>query len=86
MIASEGYLHVPQCIEDKDLHALRAEADSLFNLKRSKSALSEDEYFDKVRTRCFQFRHPIYVLVCWCCCSFCQHTCHQSRSTLYLVA
>lgn len=61
MIASEGYLHVPQCIEDKDLHALRAEADSLFNLKRVESALSEDEYFDKVR-RCFQFQHPISCL------------------------
>lgn len=48
MIASEGYLYVPQCIEDKALRALRAEADSLFNLKRSKCALSEDEYFDKV--------------------------------------
>lgn len=48
MIASEGYLYVPQCIEDKALQALRAEADSLFNLKRSKCALSEDEYFDKV--------------------------------------
>lgn len=48
MISSEGYLYVPQCIEDKDLHALRAEADSLFGLKRLKSALSEDEYFDKV--------------------------------------
>lgn len=48
MIASEGYLHVPQCIEDQALHALRAEADSLFNLKRSSCALSEDEYFDKV--------------------------------------
>lgn len=48
MIASEGYLYVPQCIKDKALRALRAEADSLFNLKRSKCALSEDEYFDKV--------------------------------------
>ncbi|CAN0034500.1 unnamed protein product [Laminaria digitata] len=47
MIASEGYLYVPECIEDKALRALRAEADSLFNLKRSKCALSEDEYFDK---------------------------------------
>lgn len=55
MIASKGYMFVPQCIDDKALHALRAEADSLFNLKRSNCELSEDEYFDKVS----EFRHKV---------------------------
>ena len=63
MISSEGYLHVPQCIEDKDLHALRAEADSLFSLKRLKSALSEDEYFDKVSG----FKFDTEATLLWCC-------------------
>lgn len=47
-IASDGFVFVPRCVDDQALQALRAEADSLFHLKRSKDALSEDEYFDKV--------------------------------------
>lgn len=47
-IASDGFIFVPRCIDDTTLQALRAEADSLFRLKRSKDALSEDEYLDKV--------------------------------------
>lgn len=48
-IASDGFVFVPRCVDDTTLQALRAEADSLFRLKRSKDALSEDEYFDKVQ-------------------------------------
>lgn len=48
-IASDGFVFVPRCVDDTTLQALRAEADSLFRLKRSKDALSEDEYFDKVK-------------------------------------
>lgn len=47
-IASDGFVIVPRCINDTTLQAFRAEADSLFRLKRSKDALSEDEYLDKV--------------------------------------
>lgn len=48
-IASDGYVFVPHGVDDVALQALRAEADSLFSLKRSKDALTEEEYFDKVR-------------------------------------
>lgn len=48
-IASDGFVFVPRCVDNTTLQALRAEADSLFRLKRSKDALSEDEYFDKVQ-------------------------------------
>lgn len=47
-IASDGFVFVPRCVDDTTLQALRAEADSLFRLKRATDALSEDEYFDKV--------------------------------------
>lgn len=47
-IASDGFVFVPQCVDDTTLQALRGEADSLFRLKRSNDALSEDEYFEKV--------------------------------------
>lgn len=49
-IARDGFVFVPRCIDDATLQALRAEADSLFRLKRANDALSEDEYFDKVRS------------------------------------
>lgn len=47
-IAGDGYVFVPHAIDGVTLQALRAEADSLFRLKRSKDALTEEQYFDKV--------------------------------------
>lgn len=48
-IASDGFVFVPRCVDHDTLEVLRAEADSLFSLKRSKDeSLTEDEYFDKV--------------------------------------
>lgn len=60
-IASDGFVFVPRCVDDPTLQALRAEADSLFRLKRCQDALSEDEYFDKV-DYCSQSRHTICVV------------------------
>lgn len=48
-IAGDGYVFVPRCVSDSALRALRSEADHLFRLKKAQDALSEDEYFDKVR-------------------------------------
>lgn len=42
-------MFVPACVNNAALAALRLEADHLFRLKCSEDALSEDEYFDKVR-------------------------------------
>lgn len=47
-IATDGYLCVSKCVDDKTLDALRTEADHLFRLKSAQDALSEDDYFNKV--------------------------------------
>lgn len=48
-IADKSYQCVRQCVEDEALEILREEADHLFHLSCTRGALSEDEYFDKVR-------------------------------------